>query len=146
MKVLILGASGMAGHVIYKFLSEQKDLEVMGTTNSTFLNNHCIPLNVFDTKKVEETINNFNPKVIINCIGSLIKESKSSPERAIFCNAFLPYFLKKCCQKNNIKLIHISTDCVFSGKVGGYTEDSTKDASDIYGMSKSLGEINDEVN
>lgn len=145
-KVLILGASGMAGHVIYNYLQAQDDLQVIGTTYSNFLNNECILLNIFDTQEVENVLKKVNPDIVINCVGILIKESNIRPDKTIFCNAFFPHFLKKITKDINAKLIHISTDCVFSGKKGFYSESDIKDAVDIYGLSKSLGEIEDNYN
>ena len=145
-KVLILGASGMAGHVIYNYLQAYDDLYVIGTTHANYLNNNCISLNIFDTQKVEKILNELKPEIVINCVGSLIKESKISPDKTVFCNAFFPHFLKKSIKNINAKLIHISTDCVFSGNKGSYTETDIKDAMDIYGLSKSVGEIEDEYN
>lgn len=144
--ILILGASGMAGHMIYNHLKAQDDLHVVGTTHTNFLDDNCISLNVFDTQKVERILNKLNPDIVINCVGSLIRESKISPDKTIFCNAYFPHFLKGITKNINAKLIHISTDCVFSGNKGSYTEADMKDAADIYGLSKSLGEIEDKDN
>ena len=145
-KIIVLGASGMAGHVIYTYLQEYTKYQIIGTTNSTYLNENCISLDVFNQPQVEKFITKNKPDVIINCVGSLIRESKSHADRTIYCNAYFPYFLKNCAATVGARLIHISTDCVFSGKSGGYYEDSFKDAIDVYGLSKSLGEINDDTN
>ena len=145
-KIIIFGASGMAGHVIYSYLQENSKFKIVGTTHSTFFNDNCFNIDIFNSQKVEDFILNEQPCLVINCIGSLIKESKTYPDRAIYCNAYFPHFLKKCANKAGAKLIHLSTDCVFSGKSGSYHEDSYKDASDLYGLSKSLGEIDDETN
>lgn len=143
-KILILGSSGMAGHVIFTYLKEHTSHEVLGTTNQTQFGNSTIKLDISNKDQVENLINDVKPDIIINCIGSLIRESKSRPDVTIYCNAYFPHFLKKCASDVNAKLIHISTDCVFSGKTGGYTEKSVKEATDVYGLSKSLGEIDDE--
>jgi len=92
-KVLILGASGMAGHVIYNYLQAYDDLYVIGTTHANYLNNNCISLNIFDTQKVEKILNELKPEIVINCVGSLIKESKISPDKTVFCNAFFPHLI-----------------------------------------------------
>ena len=81
------------------------------------------------------------PDIILNCIGVLIKGSKEHPDNAILINAWFPHLLKKLSDEVGAKLIHISTDCVFSGKKGNYTETDFRDADDVYGRSKSLGEI-----
>lgn len=140
-KILILGASGMAGHVLYTYLKENTDFQIIGTTNATYLNEHCISLDIFNQDAVKQLIIEIKPSIIVNCIGSLIKESKTSPDKTIYCNAFFPHALKKYADEIGAKLIHLSTDCVFSGKTGQYREDSIKDATDVYGLSKSLGEI-----
>ncbi|HAT3993762.1 SDR family oxidoreductase [Elizabethkingia anophelis] len=145
-KILVLGASGMAGHVVYTYLTELNKYNVVGTTNNNNLEGISLKMNIFDRKEVENVIEDVKPDIIINCIGMLIRSSRSNPDQTIYGNAYFPYILKNLAHKNNAKLIHISTDCVFSGKVGSYEEDSFKDATDIYGLSKNLGEINDSEN
>lgn len=145
-KILILGAAGMAGHMIYTHLKDLQKYQIIGTVNSNSFDGITRKLNIFDRDDVQKLIEEIKPDIIINCIGMLIKGSKDSPENAIFANAFFPHFLKKIASQNNSTLIHISTDCVFSGKDGCYKELSFKDATDIYGLSKSLGEIVDEKN
>lgn len=145
-KILILGSSGMAGHVIFTYLKEHTSHEILGTTNQTQFDGSNIKLDISNKDDVENLINEFKPDIIINCIGSLIRESKEKPHITIYCNAYFPHLLKSCALKVGAKLIHISTDCVFSGKIGSYTEKSFKDATDVYGLSKSLGEIDDDRN
>ena len=81
------------------------------------------------------------PDVVINCIGVLIQGSSASPSNAIFINSFLPHWIVKILDEIGGKLIHVSTDCVFSGAKGFYVESDFRDADDIYGRSKALGEI-----
>ncbi len=145
-KVLILGASGMAGHVLYTLLKDEPQLEILGTSYNTPPGFHTVKLNVFDTEELTALLNSYQPEVVVNCIGMLIKESRTNPDKTIYVNAYFPHLLKKLVNQVNARLIHISTDCVFSGKTGGYLENSPKDATDIYGLSKSLGEISDEQN
>ncbi|KGE14281.1 dTDP-4-dehydrorhamnose reductase family protein [Sphingobacterium deserti] len=145
-KILVLGAAGMAGHVVYTHLSETGKYDVVGTTNSNSLDGVSIKMNIFIAEEVREVIQQVRPDVVINCVGMLIKTSKSHPDQTIYGNAYFPHLLKKIANDNGAKLIHISTDCVFSGKTGGYVETSFKDATDIYGASKSLGEIIDHEN
>lgn len=145
-KVLVLGASGMAGHVVYTYLTELKKYHVIGTTNSNNLEGVSLKMNIFDEKEVRKVIEEVKPDIIVNCIGMLINSSKSNPAQTIYGNSYFPYVLKNLAHDNGAKLIHISTDCVFSGKEGNYTENSFKDAVDIYGLSKNLGEINDSQN
>lgn len=143
-KILVLGSAGMAGHMVFTYLSEIKKYQVLGTTNSNDFGGTTLKMNIFDRENVENIIKKVNPDVIVNCIGMLIKSSKNNPDQAIYGNAYFPHYLKRIADDNSCKLIHISTDCVFSGKQGGYTEESFKDATDVYGISKSLGEIVDE--
>ena len=145
-KILVLGAAGMAGHVIYTYLKELGKYNVTGTTNVREMEGVRLKMNIFNTEEVENIILSEKPDIIINCIGMLIRSSKQHPDQTIYGNAYFPHLLKKICERNSIKLIHISTDCVFSGKTGRYSEYSFKDATDIYGHSKSLGEIIDENN
>lgn len=145
-KILVLGAAGMAGHVIYTCLKELRKHNVAGTTNVSEMDGVHLKMNILNTEEVESVISSETPDIIINCIGMLIRSSKQNPDQTIYGNAYFPHLLKKICEKKGIKLIHISTDCVFSGKTGRYTEHSFKDATDIYGLSKSLGEIIDENN
>ncbi len=143
-RILVMGAAGMAGHMVYTYLQETGKYDVLGTTNNNDLTTPTYKVNIFDPNHVKEVISRTKPQVIINCIGMLIQTSKSYPDRAIYGNAYFPHLLKSLATEHNAKLIHISTDCVFSGRTGGYIESSFKDATDLYGMSKSLGEINDD--
>jgi len=76
-------------------------------------------------------------------MGILIAEANRNPEHAIFLNAYMPHRLKAFASQCGARLVHISTDCVFSGKKGSYREDDIRDADDVYGRAKALGEIND---
>ena len=97
--------------------------------------------NVENLDALERLITRVEPDVIINCIGILIGGSTKSTSRAIRVNALLPQFLLELSLRMKFFLIHVSTDCVFSGKMGGYDEDSIRDADDVYGRTKALGEI-----
>ncbi len=141
-KVVILGANGMAGHVIYDYLRKQDKYEVMPYVRQAKLNNHYQILDVTSISELTKMVLTVQPDVIINAVGVLIKGSKSDVSNAILINSFLPHKLSSLSEKINAKLIHLSTDCVFKGnEKGGYTEDSFKDADDIYGRSKALGEV-----
>jgi dTDP-4-dehydrorhamnose reductase len=138
--ILILGSTGMAGHMVYYFLRETTEFKVINVSYRKKLTDDSLILDVKNKSAVESVISEVKPDYIINCIGILIKGSADS-ENAIFVNAYFPHFLKNVADKVNAKLIHISTDCVFSGKEGNYKENSFRDADDIYGRSKALGEI-----
>jgi dTDP-4-dehydrorhamnose reductase len=149
MKILILGASGMIGSNIYKFFFLKKKFELYGTYCTKTLNNHQKKniknrLIFFDisTSNLGLLINKTNPNVIINCIGITKKLINKFPVKKVFVvNSSFVNKLKKKCNKNNIKLIQISTDCVFDGKKGNYSEYSKPNATDVYGISKLKSEF-----
>jgi len=141
-KILLLGSTGMAGHMIYYYLKNTNRYNIVNVSYRTKLTEDSILIDIKNSAAVEELISTVKPDYIINCIGILIKGS-SDIENAVFINAYFPHLLQKIADKINAKIIHMSTDCVFSGKEGNYKEDSLKDAADVYGLSKSLGEIND---
>ena len=144
--VLVLGSTGMLGHQVVKRLTQsEKKFSVINVSYRNKLNDKTIVIDVEkDFPKLEELINKSKPKIIINCIGVLISESLKNQKKAEYINANFPHILKKICKKNKSKLIHISTDCVFSGKKGSYLENDFTDSKTIYGKSKSKGEIIDQ--
>lgn len=151
MKVLIFGAAGMLGYSIFKNLSDYSQFDVIGTVRSIegkegFFSD-CLDqiiknIDVGDISVVGDLISKNKPDVVINCIG-LIKQYSISKQHvdAVRINSLLPHQLASICDKYSCKLIHFSTDCVFDGKKGGYSEQDTPDACDLYGKSKCLGEI-----
>ena len=141
-KVLVLGATGMAGHVVYNFLDRTKQYCLYNTVFRKELNSKSIICDIRNAGDLEEKIESLRPNYIINCIGALIRESKSNPDNTVLLNSWLPLFLSKLAVKYNFNLIHISTDCVFSGKKGSYRVDDFRDADDLYGRSKAIGELN----
>lgn len=140
-KILLFGATGMAGHVIYYYLKESGLYDLTNVVYRNKLTDDSIVLDVTQADNVSQIIYDLHPDIIINCIGILIKGSKTHPYNAILINACFPHLLKKLSDDIGAKLIHISTDCVFSGKKGNYDEYDYRDADDIYGRSKALGEI-----
>lgn len=99
-------------------------------------------LDVDDFFYITEAINKIRPNVLINCIGATKhKKEGNNPINAISLNALLPHRLAEVCALSGARLIHISTDCVFSGNAGFYKESSIADADDLYGRSKALGEV-----
>jgi dTDP-4-dehydrorhamnose reductase len=147
-KILILGAAGMAGHIMYYYLQSLHKYELFTACFRNKLEKDSIILNVYDTNGIKTMLNDINPDYIINCVGILVKGSKESPENAIYINAYYPHLLARLLNEYNAaaRLIHISTDCVFSGEKGLYTDADIKDALDVYGMTKNLGEIIDDTN
>ncbi|MBE0650618.1 MAG: SDR family oxidoreductase [Bacteroidales bacterium] len=140
-KIMILGSAGMLGHMVYFYLKSLNKYTIVDASFPGKLHSESKLLDVTDDKEVEQYILNEKPDIVINCIGILIQGSESDPSNAIRLNSYLPHRLAKILRQSNGKLIHISTDCVFSGKKGGYTENDFRDADDIYGRSKALGEV-----
>ena len=132
----------MLGHMVYFYLYKNSPFKIYDLSQKKKLNNSTIICDVRDNKKFISILKKVKPDIIINCIGILIKGSNDNNENEIYLNSFFPHFLSNFSRKINSKVIHISTDCVFSGKKGNYNELDFKDADDIYGRSKSLGELN----
>ena len=143
-KVLIIGAAGMAGHMIYYYLKDSNKYDLYTTVHNTKLSDDSIICDVRNEKLLENVVQMIKPDYIINAVGALIKESMNNPANAILLNSWLPHTLSYLALKHHSKLIHISTDCVFSGKKGNYAVDDFRDADDIYGRSKALGELINE--
>lgn len=140
-KIMILGSAGMLGHIVYNYLSETNKYRIIDASFSTKLNAYSYTLNVTDQLAVESFIKAEKPDIVINCIGVLISGSQEDPSNAIYINSYFPHQLSKLLRETGGKLIHVSTDCVFSGKKGGYVETDFRDADDTYGRSKALGEV-----
>lgn len=140
-KVLILGASGLIGHQVYFRLHANKNFSVSSFARQRKISDDTILLDARDESFLEKAILDINPDIIVNCMGVLIAEANRDPENAIFLNACIPHHLKSIANTLNAKLVHISTDCVFSGKKGSYTENDIRDADDTYGRTKALGEV-----
>jgi len=150
MKILILGASGMLGHKMIQ-VGNKLGYKIYGTTRGRqYIEKLEYPkINYFlvdiekeeDIRTLDYLISSENFDIVINCIGIVNKKIKN-PAQIIYCNSVFPHKLAEICSKNNVRLIHISTDCVFSGnKSGLYTGKDELDALDLYGKSKELGEI-----
>ena len=141
-KVLILGSSGLIGHQVYNYLKDNSDFVLSNISYTRKLDNETILLDARKEQYFFDQIRHIQPNYIVNCIGLLISEAKQDPKSAMFLNAHLPHKLAKLANNINAKLIHMSTDCVFSGnKQSPYLETDEKDGSDTYAKTKSLGEI-----
>lgn len=140
-KILLLGATGMAGHMAYHYLSELNQYIITDVVFRTPLTKNSIVVDVTDKQAVCNMVREHHPDIILNCVGVLIKGANEHPDNAIYINAYFPHLIEMLADEVGAKLIHISTDCVFSGKKGNYTETDFRDADDIYGRSKALGEI-----
>ncbi len=146
MKVLVLGSTGLIGSTVLRVLSEKPSLDVFGTVRSECLalqlKNIFTGVDIQDDSRVLDIFASVNPDTVINCVGATKhKDDGNQPINAIKLNALFPHRLAQICNLFGTRLIHISTDCVFSGKKGSYTESDQPDADDIYGKSKALGEV-----
>lgn len=139
MKLLILGSNGMAGHIITEYFKQLKyNVKTLARTNADY----CIDIE--DTKAttifLEGIKNEFD--FIINCIGLLVKDSIDNPNKAILINSWFPHAVESAIKNSKTRLIHLSTDCVFDGLAGNYVESDVHTETNMYGRSKSLGEVN----
>ncbi len=141
-KILILGSTGLIGHQIHYLLSNDSKYEIFDIAYRNKLHAGTLLLDIMDEKILNSEIKRIKPDYVINCVGTLIKESASDPELAIYTNSVLPHRLKNICNSLSIKLVHMSTDCVFSGKnKEPYKETDIKDGLDVYAKTKAIGEI-----
>lgn len=151
MKILILGASGMLGNAMLRVLCENGENDVTGTVRSNnalrmlpgHLHASIVPgIDVENQDQLVALLDKVRPQVVINCIG-LIKQlaEANDPLSAIPINSLLPHRLARLASLAGARTIHFSTDCIFSGRKGGYTEADPSDAYDLYGRSKFLGEL-----
>lgn len=141
----------MLGNAMVRVLSEKGEYEVFGTVRSVGASRFFSPqiagrlVAGIDVENYDAVVNLFaqvRPDVVVNCIG-LVKQlaEANDPLLAIPINSLLPHRLAKLCDLVGARLVHMSTDCVFSGKKGGYRESDPSDAEDLYGKSKFLGEV-----
>lgn len=145
MKFLILGCNGMAGHVISIYLKEQGHNVVgFAREKSRFVDTVVGDATDFDLLK--RTILSSEFDTVINCIGILNKFAENNHAYAVLINGYLPHFLADVTKETDIQIIQMSTDCVFSGKTGGYTEIAVPDGELFYDRSKAIGELNDTKN
>ena len=135
----------MLGHQVVNYFLRFHDYDVIDIALRSKLRDKTIISDVTDGVAFERVVTEQSPDFIVNCIGVLIHGS-SNVGNAIYLNAYLPHQLKKISKNINAKLIHISTDCVFSGSKGGYIESDVKDGQGVYPQTKILGEIEDDSN
>ena len=151
MKILVLGVTGMLGHDVFRVLSAASSLNVWGTMRSSSGQRHfdkeqhdnlISSVDVLDQDRLTAVMTNVRPDIVVNCTG-LIKQlaDANDPLVALPINAMLPHRLSQLCALAGARLIHISTDCVFSGRKGMYLESDVSDAEDLYGKSKYIGEL-----
>jgi dTDP-4-dehydrorhamnose reductase len=147
MKILVLGASGMIGRTMFHVLAQRQEWQVCGSVRAkTFEGAAFGPVvtgvDLTNHDHLERLIVKTLPDVVVNCAG-LTKHlpEGNAPIPALTMNALLPHRLAQLCEIAKVRLIHVSTDCVFSGAVGNYTEQDAADASDVYGRTKAFGEV-----
>jgi len=153
MRILILGGDGMLGHQLFKHLKLNHDVRVtlrqdLAVYNKLMLfgtENSYTGIDVRSHIKLAAVITDFHPDVVVNAIGivkQLPEASQSIP--SIEINALFPHRLALLCKDISARMVHLSTDCVFSGNKGNYKESDTPDPDDLYGRTKFLGEVNEE--
>jgi dTDP-4-dehydrorhamnose reductase len=149
-RILILGVSGMLGHVLWRQCAE--DLDAYGTvrgaagttpglTGTAAADRIIGDVVAADSASLEMALERSSPDVAVNCIG-IVKQSGEAADaaRTIEVNSLFPQRLAQACEARGVRLIHVSTDCVFSGRRGGYDESALPDPADLYGRSKLAGE------
>lgn len=140
--IAVLGANGMAGHIITKFLlSVGRRVTTVARHSSDINVNFEIKSDIDD---LVETIKISEIKFVINCVGLLVQDSIDRPDRAIILNSWLPLYLEHEFKNTDVRIIHISTDCIFNGMVGSYAESDAPTESNSYGMSKAIGELSND--
>jgi dTDP-4-dehydrorhamnose reductase len=149
--VLVLGASGMLGNAVLRFFAASPGYTAFGSMRTTSqlaklpsaVRRRVIAgVDVENTDSLMRLFSAVRPQVVINCIG-LVKQlaEADDPLLALPINAMLPHRLARLCDVASARLVHVSTDCVFSGARGNYIEGDSPDAQDLYGRSKLLGEV-----
>jgi len=151
-RILVVGTAGMLGHVLFSVLSGRSDLDVQGAVRTIEGLDRWFPPDLlgkirggvdaetFDT--VLQVLEAVRPDVVVNCIG-IIKQipAAKDPVVSISVNSLFPHRLARACAEARARMIHLGTDCVFSGEKGNYRESDPPDAADLYGRTKLLGEV-----
>ena len=153
MKIVILGSNGLLGNTISKYFFEKSDYQTIGVLrnysklkffNKKYHKNFLIIENILDYNETKEKLQILRPDSLINCLVITNKEKIENSrqiENIININSLLPHRLQRICSEMGTRLIHLSTDCIFSGSKGLYSENDIPDPTDIYGRSKLLGEL-----
>ena len=149
VKAIVLGATGMLGHQVLAQACKDDRFEALGTVRTSEALNRLPPrlhhrahlCDVTDENQICDLLAREEPEIVINCVG-IVKQIAKDPIEVIAVNSLAPHWIARHCDSIGAKLIQISTDCVFSGSKGNYSEDDLPDPSDIYGCSKLLGEVN----
>ncbi|MDF1593978.1 MAG: SDR family oxidoreductase [Desulfobacterales bacterium] len=153
MKILILGGNGMLGHQLFKYLSPNHNVRVTLRQPIEYYNKYKIfsienayaGIDIRSNDTVKGVLTDFRPDAVVNAIGIVKqREIAKKPIPSIEINALFPHKLAIICERLGIRLIHMSTDCVFSGTKGNYREEDLPDPNDLYGRTKLLGELQQE--
>ena len=153
-RILVLGATGMLGNAAFHVFSANAGMEVWGTLRQRQGLRHfrddqrarlLTGIDVLEHDPLVDAMRRVRPDVVVNCVG-VVKQLASSKDPLIVIptNALLPHRLARICELAHARLIHISTDCVFSGNKGNYRESDPPDTIDLYGQSKLIGEVRDQ--
>ena len=139
MKIIVLGSTGMLGNYVEKFLKKKYDVISL---NRDKLDASDVNYNKLKSILVQHEVN--SDDVVINCIGTIKpRVDQLGDLNAILVNSVFPRLLSKLSKELNFKVIHPTTDCVYTGSKGNYNEDDVYDVNDVYGMSKAMGEVSD---
>ncbi|PYS46229.1 MAG: NAD(P)-dependent oxidoreductase [Acidobacteria bacterium] len=153
-RVLILGGGGMLGHKLAQVLAEGFDVyATVRQTSQAYVRHELFDpsrllshVSAQDTDSILRAIERARPEVIVNCVGIVKQDAAAKdPLTSISINALFPHKLAGICRAASIRLVHLSTDCVFSGRKGNYDENDVSDAEDLYGRTKFLGEVSGEL-
>lgn len=153
MRILILGGDGMLGHQLFNHLQPRHEVRVtlrqeLAAYNEFGLFNNGNAYTGIDVRSIDrvtEVLADYRPQAVVNCVG-IVKQRPTAKESipSLEINSLLPHRLSVLCKAAGARLIHMSTDCVFSGKKGNYQETDPSDAKDLYGKTKFLGEVHDD--
>jgi dTDP-4-dehydrorhamnose reductase len=148
MKILVLGGAGMLGHQLVESWRDRHDVHAsyrLPASEYGHVARFLAPvphfeLDVLDQNKLAALIGSVGPDAVINAVG-VVKQRRQDPIPTIATNALFPHQLAALCAVHGARLVHLSTDCVFSGARGGYREDDLPDPVDLYGRTKLVGEV-----
>ncbi len=153
MRLLVFGGTGMLGHVLWETCRKRHDAYftvrsngLRGAAAEVLEPERAVPeVRAEDPASIERGLDETGAEVAVNCIG-VVKQAPAADNRVetIRTNSLFPHQLAAACRERGVRLIHISTDCVFSGRKGRYTEEDYPDPPDVYGRSKLLGEVDDQ--
>ena len=145
MRFLVLGCNGMAGHLISLYLKERGH-DVLGFARQKSALVDSVTGDAADTAFIKELIGVDRFDCVVNCIGLLNRACEENKAAAVYLNSFFPHLLAQLTEGTAAQVVHLSTDCVFSGKRGQYTENDLKDGPSFYDQTKALGELDDGRN